>query len=193
MLAQHVRGPLCLIVAYDGRVHYTLSWYVPVPPGANKMVQRGNDFVLGAVVGEENQLLKGAPAKSEATIQPTTLDGLGLVVLLASWSGRALNCMPDSSIESQGTYPMLRIETELDGPQMVLRLIGRIRDDSLEELRQHVQGRTTLIILDLAEVTLVDLPSVRFLRDCQDQKIELRNCAPYILEWIRRERVEGQK
>jgi hypothetical protein len=61
--------------------------------------------------------------------------------------------MPDSSIESQGTYPMLRIETELDGPQMVLRLIGRIRDDSLEELRQRVQGRTTLIVLDLAEVT----------------------------------------
>ena len=101
--------------------------------------------------------------------------------------------MPYSSIESQGTYPMLRIETELDGTQMVLRLIGRIRDDSLEELRQRVQLRTTLIVLDLAEVTLVDLPSVRFLRDCQDQKIELRNCAPYILEWIRHERVEGQK
>jgi hypothetical protein len=139
--------------------------------------------VLGAVVGEENQLLKGAPGKSVT----------GPVALRASWSSRALNCMPDSSIESQGTYPMLRIETQLDGPQMVLRLIGRIRDDSLEELRQRVQGRTTLIILDLAEVTLVDLPSVRFLRDCQDQKIELRNCAPYILEWIRRERVEGQK
>ena len=138
---------------------------------------------LARVVGEENQLLKGAPAKSAR----------GLVVLRASWSGRALNCIPDSSIESQGTYPMLRIETELHGPQMVLRLIGRIRDDSLEELRQHVQGRTTLIILDLAEVTLVDLPSVRFLRDCQDQKIELRNCPPYVLEWIRRERVEGQK
>jgi hypothetical protein len=88
---------------------------------------------------------------------------------------------------------MLRIETELDGPGMVLRLIGRIRDESLEELRQRVQDHTTLIILDLAEVTLVDLPSVRFQRDCQDQKIELRNCPPYVLEWIRRERVEGQK
>jgi hypothetical protein len=47
------------------------------------------------------------------------------------------------------------------------------------------------MVLDLAEVDLVDLQSVRFLRDCQDQKIELRNCAPYILEWIRRERIEG--
>jgi hypothetical protein len=147
------------------------------------MVQRRSGFALGAIVGEENQLLEGPPAKS----------AMGLVVLRASWSSRTLNCTPDSSIESQGTYPMLRIETEFDGPQMVLRVIGRIRDASLEELRQRIQDHTTLIILDLAEVTLVDLPSVRFLRDCQDQKIELRNCAPYILEWIRRERVEGQK
>ena len=47
------------------------------------------------------------------------------------------------------------------------------------------------MILDLAEVHLVDLASVRFLRDCQDQKIEIRNCPPYILEWIRRESAEG--
>jgi anti-anti-sigma regulatory factor len=88
---------------------------------------------------------------------------------------------------------MLRIETEMDGSRMVLRLIGRIRDDCLEELRQQVQGHATPIVLDLAEVSLVDLASVRFLRDCQDQKIELRNCAPYILEWIRRERAEGPR
>jgi hypothetical protein len=49
------------------------------------------------------------------------------------------------------------------------------------------------MVLDLAKVDLVDLQSVRFLRDCQDQKIELLNCAPYILEWIRREQVEGLK
>ena len=45
----------------------------------------------------------------------------------------------------------------------------------------------------LAQVDLVDLQSVRFLRDCQDQKIELRNCSPYVLEWIRRERAEDDR
>ncbi len=74
---------------------------------------------------------------------------------------------------------------------MILRLIGRVRSDCIEELRQRVQNQASLMVLDLAEVDLVDLQSVRFLRDCQDQKIELRNCAPYILEWIRRERIEG--
>lgn len=88
---------------------------------------------------------------------------------------------------------MLRIETEVDGPRIILRLIGRVRSDCIEELRQRVQNQASLMVLDLAEVDLVDLQSVRFLRDCQDQKIQLRNCAPYILEWIRRERFEERK
>jgi hypothetical protein len=88
---------------------------------------------------------------------------------------------------------MRRIETEMDGPRIILRLIGRVRSDCIEELRQRVQDQSSFMVLDLAEVDLVDLQSVRFLRDCEDQKIELRNCAPYILEWIRRERIEGLK
>ena len=88
---------------------------------------------------------------------------------------------------------MLRIETEVEGPRIVLRLIGRIRHDCLEELRRRVQNQASLVVLDLADVKLVDLQSVRFLRDCQDQAIELRNCAQYILEWIRRERDEELK
>jgi anti-anti-sigma regulatory factor len=86
---------------------------------------------------------------------------------------------------------MLRIETDKEGPRIVLRLIGRLRSDHIEELRHRVQNQASLLVLDLAEVNLIDLLSVHFLRDCQDQEIELRNCAPYILEWIRRERIEG--
>jgi anti-anti-sigma regulatory factor len=88
---------------------------------------------------------------------------------------------------------MLRIEMEMEGPRIILRLIGRVRSNCIEELRQRVQNHASRIVIDLSEVDLVDLQSVRFLRDCQDQKIELRNCTPYILEWIRRERVEGLK
>ena len=75
---------------------------------------------------------------------------------------------------------------------MILRLIGRISANCIEELRECVENRPGPKILDLAEVHLVDLQSVLFLCDCQDRNIELRNCPPYILEWIRRERVEGQ-
>ncbi len=86
---------------------------------------------------------------------------------------------------------MLRIETETDGPRMILRLIGRISASCVAEIRDRVENRKCAMVLDLTEVHLVDLESVRFLRDCQDQKIELRNCPSYVLEWIRRERVEG--
>lgn len=88
---------------------------------------------------------------------------------------------------------MLRIETEMDGSHMILRLIGRMRTNCIEEIRERIQNGAPITILDLAEVDLVDLHSVRFLRDCQDQKIELRNCPPYILEWIRRERAEDKR
>jgi hypothetical protein len=88
---------------------------------------------------------------------------------------------------------MLRIETEVKGPQTVLRLIGRMRSDCIEELSYQIQKQAHLIAVDMADVGLVDLPSIRFLRDCQDRNIELRNCAPYILEWIRRERSEEMR
>jgi hypothetical protein len=88
---------------------------------------------------------------------------------------------------------MLRIETTTDGLRITLRLIGRVRCDCIEDLSQRIQNQASFIVLDLADVELVDLLSVRFLRDCQDRQIELRNCAPYILEWIRRERLEERK
>jgi hypothetical protein len=44
------------------------------------------------------------------------------------------------------------------------------------------------IVLDLEEVKLVDRHVVRFLGVCESQGIELRHCAPYIREWILREK-----
>ena len=46
-------------------------------------------------------------------------------------------------------------------------------------------------ILDLSEVTLVDLDTVRFLISCEDEGVELVQCPPYVREWILRERAEG--
>jgi hypothetical protein len=46
-------------------------------------------------------------------------------------------------------------------------------------------------ILDLSEVTLVDIEVVRFLTSCEDEGIELVHCPPYVREWIVRERAEG--
>jgi hypothetical protein len=49
----------------------------------------------------------------------------------------------------------------------------------------------THIILDLTEVTLVDIAVVRFLMSCENESMELLQCPPYVREWIVRERAEG--
>jgi len=85
----------------------------------------------------------------------------------------------------------LRIDTMQEGPRVLLRLIGRIRAENLGDLKQRVAGGGP-VVLDLGEVTLVDVDVVRFLKDAECAGIELRNCLPFIREWIDRERdVDG--
>jgi hypothetical protein len=43
------------------------------------------------------------------------------------------------------------------------------------------------ITLDLKDLTLVDEDVVGFLRRCEADSIELKNCPAYIREWITRE------
>ena len=46
-------------------------------------------------------------------------------------------------------------------------------------------------ILDLREVTLVDIEVVRFLIRCENEGTELMECPLYVREWMLRERAEG--
>lgn len=83
---------------------------------------------------------------------------------------------------------MLRIERDLDGETTTIRLIGRIQAEHLDELKAQMSGNGARPIVNLEDVTLVDVQVVRFFGDCQQGGIELRNCPPYIREWILRER-----
>jgi anti-anti-sigma regulatory factor len=84
----------------------------------------------------------------------------------------------------------LRIETSSDGTTITLRLIGRIEAEHLPELEARVRGHQLRLVLDLDQVTLVDLAIVAFLIAREAQGVELRNCAPYIREWMNEERSE---
>ena len=83
---------------------------------------------------------------------------------------------------------MLKIQREANG-DVVLTLSGRLEADSLSELSALLAaepvGRT--VVLDLKDVVLVDRDTVRFLRARERGGIALRNCPPYIREWIARE------
>jgi anti-anti-sigma regulatory factor len=84
---------------------------------------------------------------------------------------------------------MLRIQREANG-QVVLTISGQLHGDNLTELKKLIESDETdrRIVLDLRELTLVDQEAVRFLEQCHSNGIELKNCAPYICEWMARQR-----
>src|SRR5579872_9522 len=86
---------------------------------------------------------------------------------------------------------MLRIEKESDGCVARLLPSGRIQSDSIACIRSAMNDRCARKILDLSEVTLVDLEVVRFLIRCEKEGVQLAECPPYVLEWILRERAEA--
>ena len=86
---------------------------------------------------------------------------------------------------------MLRVEKDCGGCVTKLRLSGRIQSDLISGIRSAINDGFERKILDLSEVTLVDLHTVRFLISCEDDGIELVECPLYVREWILRERAEG--
>ena len=86
---------------------------------------------------------------------------------------------------------MLKIEKESDGHTMSLRLSGRIQSADIGNITAQMGDDAIRIILDLDEVTLVDVEAVRFLSNCAYEGIVLVHCPPYVREWILRERAEG--
>ena len=85
---------------------------------------------------------------------------------------------------------MLRIEKDSCGCVTKLRLSGRIQSDQIASIRSEIGADSTSKILDLSDVTLVDLGVVQFLIACEDEGVELVECPAYIREWMLRERAE---
>jgi anti-anti-sigma regulatory factor len=83
---------------------------------------------------------------------------------------------------------MLKIETLSIGNQTILKVIGRLQSENLPELAAQIAAPGARAILDMDEVTLVDVEVVRFLNQVESSGTQLRNCPPYIREWMARER-----
>jgi anti-anti-sigma regulatory factor len=81
----------------------------------------------------------------------------------------------------------LKIEKSSEGHRTIIRLIGRIESEHLDELKVQMKGTGTNTVLDLDEVTLVDVNVIRFLGTCKAQGLEILHCSPYIREWMIRE------
>ena len=86
---------------------------------------------------------------------------------------------------------MLKIEKDCDGHVTRLLLSGRIQSDRIGCIQSAMVDGVRRKILDLSEVTLVDIAVVRFLISLEDQGVELVQCPRYVREWMVCERGEG--
>jgi hypothetical protein len=86
---------------------------------------------------------------------------------------------------------MLRIEKDSHGCASRVRLSGWVQSKFIASIRAAMNDACADKILDLAEVTLVDIAVVRFLINREDEGVELAHCPAYVREWIVRERAEA--
>lgn len=85
---------------------------------------------------------------------------------------------------------MWRMKKISEGDRLVLSISGRIEGEELFELQRALVSMETesrRVELDLRDVQLVDQEVVTFLACLEAGGTALRNCPPYIREWIARD------
>ena len=73
---------------------------------------------------------------------------------------------------------------------VVLFISGRITGEDVDMLWGVLARESGGFAIDLKNVLLVDREAVKFLALSEANGTELRNCPPYIREWVTRERTE---
>src|SRR5262245_30861348 len=83
---------------------------------------------------------------------------------------------------------MLKILRSANG-DVVFTVSGRLDASNISELSTLLaeESPDRTLVLDLKDIVLVDRDAIRFLRDRERKGTLLRNCPPYIREWIARE------
>ena len=84
---------------------------------------------------------------------------------------------------------MLKITRAANG-EVIFKLSGRMGAENIGELEKLISAEASgrRIVLDLKDLRLVDQDVVSFLRRCEANSIQLKNCPAYIREWITGER-----
>jgi len=87
---------------------------------------------------------------------------------------------------------MWRIEKPNCSATMIA-LSGRIQAEDIAGIEAEMRRCSKLKVLDLTDVTLVDVTAVRFLSTVEGNGIGLLQCPPYVRAWIGRERAEAEQ
>ena len=82
----------------------------------------------------------------------------------------------------------MKIEKASQPGKTMVCLSGHFQADHIGELTNQLQENGPRLVLDLNEVTVVDVEVVRFLVACEAKGVEIVHCPQYIRMWMNRER-----
>jgi anti-anti-sigma regulatory factor len=82
----------------------------------------------------------------------------------------------------------MKIEKDAQGGKTRLRLSGQFQAEHVGELNKQLRDNGPRFVLDLKEVTIVDVEVVRFLGACKANGVKIVHCPEYIRQWMARER-----
>lgn len=99
-----------------------------------------------------------------------------------------MDCIGTKFAHHLAGAPQLKIEVKSDRGTATIRLIGHFHWEHIGELTRQVRGNGPLVVLDLREITVVDVEVVRFLEACRAAGVPIVNSPQYIREWMDRER-----
>src|ERR1700750_2685248 len=84
-----------------------------------------------------------------------------------------------------------RIDRVVGGDNLiVLCITGKLTGEHVDTLRNALRQEAGALAIDLKNVSLVDRQAVKLLARRETNGTELRNCPPYVREWVTRERAE---
>jgi hypothetical protein len=73
----------------------------------------------------------------------------------------------------------LKIERISGKRKTRIRLSGKLRSEHLDQVKAEIEHGGPRVDLDLRELDLVDVESVRFLNACEAEGISVLRCSPY--------------
>ena len=82
----------------------------------------------------------------------------------------------------------MKIEKHSQCGKTTVRLSGDFHTEHIAELNKQFQSDGPRFVLDLTEITVVDVDVVRFFAACEASGTKIVHCPRYIREWMIRER-----
>jgi hypothetical protein len=78
----------------------------------------------------------------------------------------------------------LKIETRRSEDSLIVQLIGEFDVEHLDEVKAQVNDAPCAVVVDIGELTLINVEGIRFLNACHENGMPIINASGYIAEWM---------